>query len=466
MENFLVESNIYFEATAAVFGLVLCVFLFFDRDETRFEYRILTYACVLSAIIDVVTMIVTQGMAGHVPHFLIRFLNTVNYMSFGYIAYLLILYIFSYYQPTQAVHLLKKVFLVIIVLFTFPVILNLFFPLVVDYDEEHKVYVHGPLQLTIRYVIPLFIVTCAFISIIVHKKEFSRKQRAALYITYVLVLFSCALQAVYGARFPVAYCGAILGVYNLFFSIESPDYRRLSELILERQQAQAKTEEARTAKKEFFASMTHEIRTPMNAILGMNQIIQSSDQDPLILALTEKIDRDGNELLSFVNSVLDQAKKEQKSSPSASISSGKEQESKMEVKKLTYRNMSVLCVDDTPMNLRVLEGIMRGTGLEVVSVLSGEEAISKARMRDFDCIFLDHQMPQMDGIETFHALKPMIRSTPVIMMTGNSGVECMELYRAEGFSAYIEKPIRREKLFAVLSLVMEGGNAWSASTSI
>ena len=75
-------------------------------------------------------------------------------------------------------------------------------------------------------------------------------------------------------------------------------------------------------------------------------------------------------------------------------------------------------------------------------------------------------MPQMDGIETFHALKPMIRSTPVIMMTGNSGVECMELYRAEGFSAYIEKPIRREKLFAVLSLVMEGGNAWSASTSI
>ena len=181
-------------------------------------------------------VIVPQGMAGHVPHFLIRFLNTVNYMSFGYIAYLLILYIFSYYQPTQAVHLLKKVFLVIIVLFTFPVILNLFFPLVVDYDEEHKVYVHGPLQLTIGYVIPLFIVTCAFISIIVHKKEFSRKQRAALYITYVLVLFSCALQAVYGARFPVAYCGAILGVYNLFFSIESPDYRRLSELILERQQ--------------------------------------------------------------------------------------------------------------------------------------------------------------------------------------------------------------------------------------
>ena len=47
MENFLVESNIYFEATAAVFGLVLCVFLFFDSDETRFEYRILTYACVL-----------------------------------------------------------------------------------------------------------------------------------------------------------------------------------------------------------------------------------------------------------------------------------------------------------------------------------------------------------------------------------------------------------------------------------
>ena len=87
-------------------------------------------------------------------------------------------------------------------------------------------------------------------------------------------------------------------------------------------------------------------------------------------------------------------------------------------------------------------------------------------MRDFDCIFLDHQMPQMDGIETFHALKPMIRSTPVIMLTGNSGVEGMELYRAEGFSAYIEKPIRREKLFAVLSLVMEGGNAWSASTSI
>jgi hypothetical protein len=60
----------------------------------------------------------------------------------------------------------------------------------------------------------------------------------------------------------------------------------------------------------------------------------------------------------------------------------------------------ILIVDDTPMNLEVAKGLLKQTELQVDTAGSGAEALKLLAERDYDVVFLDHRMPNMDGIET------------------------------------------------------------------
>ena len=84
----------------------------------------------------------------------------------------------------------------------------------------------------------------------------------------------------------------------------------------------------------------------------------------------------------------------------------------------------ILVVDDNPMNLNVIKGLLRPTKIFVNTALSGEDALLKIRDSHFDIVFLDHMMPGMDGIETLSAMKKIKnninQSTPVISLTANA----------------------------------------------
>lgn len=109
----------------------------------------------------------------------------------------------------------------------------------------------------------------------------------------------------------------------------------------------------------------------------------------------------------------------------------------------------ILAVDDYKMNLVVLKGLLKKTEVQLTTVSGGTEALDLLGKETFDLILLDHMMPGMDGIETFHKLKEMDSPNsdiPVIMLTANaiSGVE--QQYLAEGFSGYLSKPINSSEL--------------------
>ncbi len=114
----------------------------------------------------------------------------------------------------------------------------------------------------------------------------------------------------------------------------------------------------------------------------------------------------------------------------------------------------ILVVDDTPMNLTVIQGLLKRTRLVVTTAEKGEEAIRLAKEKDFDVIFLDHLMPDMDGVETLYHLKKETpagtKKTPVICLTANAVSGAKEEYLAAGFTDYLTKPIVSEQLEKML----------------
>lgn len=110
----------------------------------------------------------------------------------------------------------------------------------------------------------------------------------------------------------------------------------------------------------------------------------------------------------------------------------------------------ILVVDDVAMNLKVFVNLLKETQIEIDTAQSGAECIALATKRQYDIIFMDHMMPQLNGIDTLKALRErpdnLNMQTPVVMLTANalSGVE--EMYLKEGFSAYLSKPVRGKNL--------------------
>ena len=118
----------------------------------------------------------------------------------------------------------------------------------------------------------------------------------------------------------------------------------------------------------------------------------------------------------------------------------------------TAPDAHILVVDDSSMNLKVVQALLRKTGIKIDTALGGNQAFEKCLKEKYDLILLDHRMPEPDGIQTFKMIceNGLNTSTPVIMLTANvvSGAE--EEYKSIGFADYLSKPIHGEDLEAAL----------------
>jgi signal transduction histidine kinase/DNA-binding response OmpR family regulator len=118
----------------------------------------------------------------------------------------------------------------------------------------------------------------------------------------------------------------------------------------------------------------------------------------------------------------------------------------------------VLVVDDVPTNLDVAKGLMLPYGLEIDTAPGGREAIEKIRSEKtrYDVVFMDHMMPDMDGIETTRVIRGEIgteyaRTVPIIALTANALRGNEEMFLSNGFDAFISKPIDIVQLDAALN---------------
>ena len=114
----------------------------------------------------------------------------------------------------------------------------------------------------------------------------------------------------------------------------------------------------------------------------------------------------------------------------------------------------ILVVDDVEMNIMVAKNYLKQTDAKVDVAYSGKECLEMICKKKYDIIFLDHMMPEMDGIETLQAMKQsaahLNRKTPVIVLTANAITGAREEYLEVGFTDYLSKPIREEELMEIL----------------
>ena len=105
----------------------------------------------------------------------------------------------------------------------------------------------------------------------------------------------------------------------------------------------------------------------------------------------------------------------------------------------------LLVVDDNDMNIQVIKSLLKKTKVQLDSASSGKKALEHTAKNKYDLILMDHLMPIMDGIETFHHIKnddnSINKETPVIILTANAVSGAKEEYLNEGFSGYLSKPI-------------------------
>lgn len=105
----------------------------------------------------------------------------------------------------------------------------------------------------------------------------------------------------------------------------------------------------------------------------------------------------------------------------------------------------VLIVDDNETNLMVAEKLLRDTKVNIDMVTSGAECLKKTFQKRYDVIFMDHLMPEMDGVICLHEIRKQTgglnQKTPVVALTANAGGENQALYRREGFDGYLLKPV-------------------------
>ena len=111
----------------------------------------------------------------------------------------------------------------------------------------------------------------------------------------------------------------------------------------------------------------------------------------------------------------------------------------------TAPDARILVVDDTEMNLIVVQSLLEKTEIQIETAFSGMECLEMLKETHYDLVFLDHMMPEMDGIETLKQAKELKGSknkkTPFVALTANAVSGVREMFLANGFDDYLSKPV-------------------------
>ena len=125
-------------------------------------------------------------------------------------------------------------------------------------------------------------------------------------------------------------------------------------------------------------------------------------------------------------------------------------------------NAKILVVDDISTNLKVAEGLLKPYGMAIDLCKSGMEAITAVKKKEYDLVFMDHRMPDMDGVETTKRIRALsaenshYATLPIIALTANAVSGVKDVFLESGFNDYLSKPIDTGKLYTVLEKWLRG----------
>lgn len=110
---------------------------------------------------------------------------------------------------------------------------------------------------------------------------------------------------------------------------------------------------------------------------------------------------------------------------------------------------SVLLAEDSEMNQQLIGTYLKKMGAEVTIAENGEVAVSMAKQKQFDLIYMDMQMPIMSGQEAVQKIRELEIEVPIVMLTASTTSEDMDLCKKAGSDDFVTKPVDRKLLYNV-----------------
>ena len=120
-----------------------------------------------------------------------------------------------------------------------------------------------------------------------------------------------------------------------------------------------------------------------------------------------------------------------------------------------FEGLKILLVEDNIINQKIAISVFKQVNIKVDIVNNGEEALRRIEMKDYNLIFMDIQMPVLDGIETVKIMRKQGDNTIVIAMTANAMKGDKEMCLDAGMNDYISKPFKKDNLYTLIDKYKE-----------
>lgn len=137
------------------------------------------------------------------------------------------------------------------------------------------------------------------------------------------------------------------------------------------------------------------------------------------------------------------------------LQSHRERNSRSFLPQFTSPMANILIVDDLEVNLKVAEGLMEPYEMLIDTCTSGREALRMIAENEYDIVFLDHMMPEMDGIQVVHKIRELegeyFQNLPVVALTANAVAGVEKMFLDNGMSDFLSKPIETARLNRILN---------------
>ena len=629
--NYTILPKTFFEISSLGYLLVMYLISFRDKNREKSRsyalFRYLEINMILALFVSILTYTFAFPEMG-TPIPICTMLRTLDSVMCVMASRVFAIYLMEYVDSQGKLKIVSIIGNVIFYTYIVLMLLNINLKFVLWYEPDGT-YMHGPLFVPIVFSAPVYYLASGVMMLIFKLKTLGMREKVALSIASFVTLAGTVIQAVTNGVILLSLPFGDVGIFVLYFSIETSDYHQLLKNNESLRLAEQDAIKANRAKSDFLANMSHEIRTPLNAVLGMDELIlletdKKKNIDPEFAAQIEEyagnIRDAGQVLLSVINDILDLTKIESgkmeikpapyslpalindvsnmvrvraeqkgltyiekadpdipghllgdelrirqiminllnnavKYTPSGEVEMDismkdrtetgltlcirirdtgigikeedisrifgdfqridEERNHKIEgtglglsiVKRMiglmqgdievsskygegsvftayipqkicdepfekaaggekrggiadvityTTPDCRYLLVDDNRLNLLVAKRFLDGLNGHIDTARSGAEAIEKMRENDYDLIFMDHMMPDLDGIQTYEmSLNDPANlnvETPVIMMTANALSGVREEYLDKGFADYISKPVDIKELLRIVKL--------------